>query len=712
MSALLYATIQFIQSYYGLNLRDALNHWYFILSSCIILLLTGSLLLLLGLSLKSFNHLLASIPLVLFGSYLGHYYRANTWLPANKLVIAIARFSPISSAAQEDADNFTHRLIANLTQKEREGAPIEIRRLPDNIRGMSDPERLEFAKKLGNSPMGLAHIIIWGEVRKDQGELYVKPTITIARQFDPVHIQEPNILQFTNIEPEHIRFEELLASNISDLVVFIYGLAYYQHGDYESTFRILDHVHTRDGYFYAGMSHYRLNMLGPNRSEELKRAIEKFDAALSTGARSTGKPSYPFDLWILFNRANALSDLSPFLPRSEAVFNLKSAIETYRSCLDPSFSLFLRGTADGISFNSRFLFPQNKAMVHDALAQALSNLAPRQSSGDAMNTFHAAAAEFSTAIEFWDSTHYTGQWGRLTSNLATTYIHMGENSVGDSAANYLRTAISLLKSVHELHPSSPDDLGLAAALFYLSQLDLREGNIELNYCIALCQGIVEANSRTSNPFAWGCAYEIQGNAYATLASISSREKRLQNFLAAAQSYQNAIDAFAADKFPLNRAHTLANYARLCLNVNNIGTSANPDTFLVLSLKNSEEALTIREFDPTSSEYKNDKLLVAQVRSELGGRVGGSKGVDMLKEVLLALNDLTSEPRLRAPVHIDMALAFNKLGFLAPYPMKREYFDQAIRHSDTAASDPGFIKRALALKQLSIHSRDSILTNIH
>src|SRR5207244_10302743 len=100
-------------------------------------------------------------------------------LPANRLVVAIARMTAVTAAARDDADNLTHSIEQTLRDNQRAGLPLEIKRLSVEIVGTDERGRRAAAVALATSREGAAHVVLWGDVRRDESELYIEPRLTV-----------------------------------------------------------------------------------------------------------------------------------------------------------------------------------------------------------------------------------------------------------------------------------------------------------------------------------------------------------------------------------------------------------------------------------------------------------------------------------------------------------------------------------------------------
>lgn len=245
----------FARNFFELSYRETFWHWCFLISGGILLILSGVLYI--AIASPKLLRLRLGGPLLLSGALFfiaGLLQFTPPTLPDDKLVVAIAKFTPISSGAIDEAENFTHRIEQRLREKQLEGAPLKIRRLTVQVVGPDEEARRKAAIALGKSRKGSAHVIIWGEIRKDEGELYVLPYLTIARQIQRANIGEKKLLETVSNEPTHLEFKKRLSTEIADVVMLVYGLAYYRTGNWNKAIQILSHVDSNEGYLMLGIA--------------------------------------------------------------------------------------------------------------------------------------------------------------------------------------------------------------------------------------------------------------------------------------------------------------------------------------------------------------------------------------------------------------------------------------------------------------------------
>jgi len=175
-------------------------------------------------------------------------------LPKDTLVISVATFQAVSENAKDDAINITHRIKSLLTEKNEKGLPIIIKQIEGTIKIKSSND----AKVYCNSQPYNCHIIVWGEVRKDENELYVQPYITAINNYNKNKIKDGNIKPLLSKSIEKIKFKEHVSDTLTDLIILAYGLCYYNNGDYNNAIKIFSHTNYGETQIYKGLSYYML----------------------------------------------------------------------------------------------------------------------------------------------------------------------------------------------------------------------------------------------------------------------------------------------------------------------------------------------------------------------------------------------------------------------------------------------------------------------
>ena len=267
----------FTKLFYELSFHDTFFNWFFLISTGSILIITG----LLGFVFKKYEKYRKSLFALYIAFILGgigtlifcYFQYKLPLLPDDKLVVLIAKFTPVSSGAEEDSENIPHRIEQELQKKQTEGIPLEIKRISKQVLGTNKYSKRDCALKIGSSKEGHAHVILWGDVRKDESELYVTPKITIIKKMENVYDRET---EFCTRENNHIDFKEHMAKEISNITTFVCGLAYYEAKKWDEAIQIFDQIPSDESQFYKGLCLYNRAFTTEQPKQELLSAYRIF----------------------------------------------------------------------------------------------------------------------------------------------------------------------------------------------------------------------------------------------------------------------------------------------------------------------------------------------------------------------------------------------------------------------------------------------------
>lgn len=272
----------FTKLFFELSFHDTFFNWFFLISTSSILIITG----LLSFIFKKYEKYRKSLFALYIAFILGgietlifcYFQYKLPLLPDDKLVVLITKFTPASSAAEEDSENIPHRIEQMLQKKQREGIPLQIKRISKKVIGTNKDSKYDCAIKIGTSKEGHAHIILWGDVRKDENELYVAPKITTIKKKENIYDRE---IEFCNKENNHISFKELIANEISDFIAFVCGLACYETKKWDEAIQIFDQIPSDESQFYKGLCLYNRAFTTEQPKQELLSAYRIFTTFLS-----------------------------------------------------------------------------------------------------------------------------------------------------------------------------------------------------------------------------------------------------------------------------------------------------------------------------------------------------------------------------------------------------------------------------------------------
>ena len=249
------ALFEGVRAYYSLSFRDTAWNWHFFVPTFIVLSTSVALYLKL---------------------------RKSPALPHDRLVVGIAQFRAISEEAVDEAKNVRDHIEQKLLALQEKGAPLETKLLSSSVEGDTPVLRQDNAILLGTSASGSAHVVLWGDVRKSDGELMVRPRLTVARQFRDIRIEEKRLREFTSDEPKHLDFKERVAEEIADIVILIYGLAYYKIDDWSKAIEVLSQAHTNEAYLYKAQAFLERALQAAQPRQDLDAALETYQKVVES----------------------------------------------------------------------------------------------------------------------------------------------------------------------------------------------------------------------------------------------------------------------------------------------------------------------------------------------------------------------------------------------------------------------------------------------
>lgn len=409
----------------------------------------------------------------------------SSTLPQDRLVVAIARFQPISKAAEDEAENIPHRIEQKLEELRAKGASLEIKRLKTKVKGATEQSRREKAISLGTSGSDSAHVILWGEVRKDDGELFVMPRLTVARQFRDIQIEERQLVSKIDDEPVHLVFKERLAKEISDIVILIYGLAYYKLDNWDKTIEILSQADTTEAYLYKAQSFFQRALQAAAPRQDLVAALENYRKCVES------LPSEDLNLTenLMWRAYVGIANASAF-PIGDDQKALREAVTMYRNAIE---------NYPAATFSSKEWI-NSRGIIQNNLGATLHRLGNGVKGEEGVHLLREAVSAFKAVHSDFKNTYITTLL-KSENNLGKTLHDLATRVEGEESVRLLREAVEVYEymlPVLSNHPLlaksgvknvSPEVLGNAQTNFGAVQYDLgirlggQEGKRYLNNAI-------------------------------------------------------------------------------------------------------------------------------------------------------------------------------------------------------------------------------------
>lgn len=248
---------EFLRQYLSYSFRDVVHYWAFLIVSGCLIVVSGLLYFAIGPEKCARRKLWTTIPLLLIGVLslsAGVRELIPTALPMDTLVVAVTHFVAVNPAAIDEAGTFPHRIAQQLEAKSHAGVPIEVKVLTQEVVGTTESQRQHAALDLGHSSAGAAHVVLWGDVRKEDRELFVQPRLTIVQPLGTGEIDSRPLGPFVGEEPTFLEFKRHVASEVTNLVALLYGLSYYKAKKWDQASQLLNDIQTAEAHLYKGLS--------------------------------------------------------------------------------------------------------------------------------------------------------------------------------------------------------------------------------------------------------------------------------------------------------------------------------------------------------------------------------------------------------------------------------------------------------------------------
>jgi tetratricopeptide (TPR) repeat protein len=259
------------------------------------------------------------------------------------------------------------------------------------------------AKRLPKAPYVNAHIIIWGKVRLDSGQLKIFPCITVAQKLGGQDLAERKIDGRAAMEPDHLQLKDILAADLADLVALIHGMAWYNAAKsdpahWDKAIAVFEQVKSAEGRFYKGLSYsYRSERVAAP-VDDLKKAVSAYKSALEVRTRK----DLPQD-WAMTqnNLGNVLQTLGKRLEGAEGSKKLEEAVSAYKSALE---------------VRTRKDLPIDWAMTQENLGIAFAEIAKREKGENGIGYINESIACFDNALSVFDATNFPYNHRKATDN--------------------------------------------------------------------------------------------------------------------------------------------------------------------------------------------------------------------------------------------------------------------------------------------------------
>ncbi|MCP4670885.1 MAG: tetratricopeptide repeat protein [Desulfobacula sp.] len=247
----------FVKNYFTTHsFAETLHHEFFLICSGLILLISGILFFLLK---QNRDRGIAGCVIAILGLIpfiYGIYLIIPCKLTSENLVIAIVEFQSPNGIDDENlAANTRDAFWGKLEDSRKQGVPIVAKKLNKRITFKNaDSDGKSAAKRIGNSKRGCAHLVLWGTVKKINGnkdDISIVPYVTVAQNMPGTEIIAA---QFKELFDTNVNFHKKTSSQIVDVVKFIGGVAYYKQGDWSNAIKMFENVKLYEALIMLGIS--------------------------------------------------------------------------------------------------------------------------------------------------------------------------------------------------------------------------------------------------------------------------------------------------------------------------------------------------------------------------------------------------------------------------------------------------------------------------
>ncbi len=607
----------FTKLFYELSFHDTFFHWLFLITVAVLLFLSAFS----GFKFNKFNKLTCTInsSLIIVGiaaSIYCYYSNKLPQLPDDKLVVLITKFTPVSPAAEEDSENIPHRIEQELQKKQTEGIPLEIKRISKRVIGSNKDSRYDHAIKIGSSKEGHAHVILWGDVRKDEDELYVTPKITIIKKMENVYDRET---EFSRKENNHIEFKERIAKEISNIIIFICGLAFYETKRWDEAIQLFDRTPSDETQYYKGLCLYNRAFTTEQPKQDLLAAYRVFYNIFEPKKSDL----YKFEEELYFEVQNylvktliALSNLSDPQISLDYLRNAENISRPICNYLAKSIQEN-EGSVKN-NFLNLYLARENLGTVLSMLGEMLSGDEGVSYLEEAIKICISAQTDILQKLAPPPS-----QWQAATfSNLGVAFSRLERRLGTDNGKVYLekaieshRNALEILQKNKLITKGDMTYYNLALALSNLGEMISGENGIRLfKESIVMLEKSLELNKKEEFSYKWA---SIQNALGGTFFNLSYKTKDEELLLKSIEKFQDALIVFERSKYPRNWSDTHHNIG-LALNYRGIIINSNKSVdFFSEAILHFNHSLSIYEGQKNTNAYIGTLKIAADAYSNCG-----------------------------------------------------------------------------------------------
>lgn len=612
-------------------------------------------------------------------------------LPEDKLVVAIIRFTPIGKAAEEkEAGVFPSRIRDELRQRFKNEPLVNIKFFQDvTIEGHDEEEMRRSAERLCSKLP--AHMVVWGEVRIEDGVLTLAPVVTRSPQLiaktsrlypwlrvSAAHTPLDPFKKPESYEPPHIQFKKIMARETADLAGFICGLIYYQERRLQEAIAILRRVKATVALLYLGMAHYERSWQSKEPMKDLIAAREIYDKILRTNANSEPQLLSRQELLCsaLAAKADTLAGLSEF-HRPDSLDLLREAIGIYQNSQKELSDLNIR---------------VGVGCVRNNLGLALLSLGSRLGDQDGKILLNKALEELQAAQDIFRQTQSMARAAFIESYKGLAFSELAYRTTAPSGKQLFLDAVAAHRRASDLfgilrlsEEQAMADANLGGALVTLSEWqDVKSAKETLSRARITLLTALDTLTVSEFPRYHAGVQMNVGALYCHMGLRSNRTEALNYFEKSVTALSKALNYFSAPGFPQYRANTQ----------NLLGITVYQSSKLLegenrlIALQKAEvawrDALAVWTSSTNPREWAAAQNNLGNALRHIGTATTGTKSEEMLRQAIAAylrsLKIRTFEvfPWEWAMTENNLALAYLELGKKATGEVAGHNFAKAIK----------------------------------
>jgi tetratricopeptide (TPR) repeat protein len=473
-------------------------------------------------------------------------------LPKDRLVVLVTHFNEVGADAKETGATIAQLIEEALKAKAKGGAPLDVRPLNGKIEPKPGETPEAAARRIGKEPHTLAHLVLFGDIRKEDGELYIKPSIAVIEKFGDAEItgreMEAGKTRQGLGEPDFLTLKETKAKETADMVTLVTGLSFFQTKEFSKALEFLNTVQNAEAAFYRGIIFYIVAESSSDPVPLYKKATDEYNKSLESWKQETWPQEWAM---IQNNLGNVYSYLGGRLGGAEGIEYLKKGVTAFNEALKE---------------RKRETWPQDWAMTQNNLGTALSSLGERMGGAEGIEYLEKAVTAFNEALKEFKRETWPQDWAITQNNLGNVLSILGGRMGGAEGIEYLKKGVTAFNEALKEHKRetwpqewamTQNNLGGA-----LSSLGERMGGAEgieyLKKGVTAFNEAMKEHKRETWPQEWALTQNNLGKAYISLGERAGGAEGIEYLEKAVTALNEALKEHKRETWPQDWAITQNN----------------------------------------------------------------------------------------------------------------------------------------------------------